>query len=527
MRPSSRRTAVLALLGATSTLVALSAQAAGRSHATFGAPFGSFAAYHGLRVKAETATPPANRAIRYTGRPLVLAQAYVGRDAAEPTLGVQKNGTIFTVAAAFDALPGNPPKNEPKTLVMRSTDGGRTFHLDQPNVAGINTQNVSTDPYMYVEPETGRVFDLDLQGVNGAHLSFSSDGGKTWTESLLSTAGVNDHQTLVAGPAPEGNVIPLSDPTFQKVLYYCTNAIGYGSCVRSFDGGRTFTQTNQTGYVAVNPQYLVTADLDHNEGICGSLHGHAVVDRAGRLFLPRGYCQIPMMAISSDAAMTFQDVKVSDILMSGQQASVAVDRLGNLYYTFFSAKHALPYLTISRDHGAHWSTPLMIAPPGVHETNFPTIDVGDPGKIAITFPGTTSDEGHHDKTRPWNSYVVVSTDALSPNPTFLSNIANPKDDPVARGDCNDRCGRMYDFLDVVSAPADQGRVFATAVDTCTDLMSCRSKRVKGNQDDADIVTEETNHPYGASADMEGVIIREVSGPALRGPSPWITRDTRR
>jgi hypothetical protein len=169
----------------------------------------------------------------------------------------------------------------------------------------------------------------------------------------------------------------------------------------------------------------------------------------------------------------------------------------------------------------------MIAPPGVHEVNFPSIDVGDPGRIAITFPGTTSTGGSKDNTRPWNSYVVMSTNALSKNPLFLSNISNPKFDPVARGDCNDRCGRMYDFLDIVASPSDQGRIFATAVDTCTALLDCRNKRVAGNDDDADIVTEETAHPYGASADMQGVILREVSGPALRGPRLWITRDSRR
>jgi hypothetical protein len=86
---------------------------------------------------------------------------------------------------------------------------------------------------------------------------------------------------------------------------------------------------------------------------------------------------------------------------------------------------------------------------------------------------------------------------------------------------------MYDFLDIVSSPTDQGRVFATAVDTCTALLDCRSKRLVGNDDGADIVTEETAHPYGVSADMQGVIIREVTGPALRGPKPWITRDSRR
>ncbi|HUR52413.1 MAG TPA: sialidase family protein [Mycobacteriales bacterium] len=522
-----RRTAALASLGVVSLLATVAAQAASSSTSAFGAPYGGFAAYHGTRLTTEPAKPRENKAIAYRGPKLQLAQAYVGRKAAEPTLGVDKKGSVWTVAAAFDAIPGNPPKNEPRTLVMRSTDGGRTFKDTSPNLAGLKTQNVSTDPYIYVEPTSGRVFDLDLQGLNGAHLSYSDDQGKTWTESLLTTAGANDHQTLVAGPAPEGVPLPLTDPKFQKVLYYCTNAVTWGSCARSFDGGHVFTQTNQTGFLTVQPNYLATLDLNHNEGICGQLHGHAVVDRAGRLFIPRGYCRIPMIAISNDAGTSFHDVKVADIPIDGQQASVAVDSKGTLYYAWYGGyKSPLPYLSISKDHGEHWSTPLMIAPPGVHEVNFPTIDVGDPGKIAITFPGTTSKGGTKDNSRPWNSYVVMSTNALSADPLFLSNIANPKNDPVARGDCSDRCGRMYDFLDIVSAPGDQGRVFATAVDTCTAVSSCNSKRVEGNDDDAGIVEEETNHPYGASSDMQGVIIREVSGPALRG-SGWITRDTKR
>jgi hypothetical protein len=521
-----RRTAVIASLGVATLLATVGAQASSTSKSDFGAPYGGFAAYHGTRLKTEPAKPKANKKLDYHGKKLVLAQAYVGRKAAEPTLGVDKKGQVWTVAADFDAIPGNPPKNEPRTLVMRSKDGGRTFADASPNVAGVKTQNVSTDPYIYVEPTTGRVFDIDLQGLNGAHLSFSDDQGATWTESALTTAGANDHQTLVAGPAPEGVPIPLTDPKFQKVLYYCTNAVTWGSCARSFDGGRVFTQTNQTGYTTFDPTYLATLDLDHNEGICGQLHGHAVVDRAGRLFIPRGYCRIPMMAISSDAGTTFHDVKVADIPINGQQASVAVDSKGTLYYVWYGGNHApLPYLSISKDHGEHWSTPLMIAPPGVHEVNFPTIDVGDPGKIAITFPGTTSTGGTKDNTRPWNSYVVVSTNALESNPLFLSNISNPKNDPVARGDCSDRCGRMYDFLDVVSAPADHGRVFATAVDTCTAVSSCNSKRVEGNDDDSGLIEEETNHPYGASSDMQGVIIREVTGPRLRG-SGWITEDTK-
>ena len=463
-----------------------------------------------------------------------MAQSYIGRKAAEPTVGVDGKGNVFTVAADFDAIPGNPPKNEPRTLVERSTDGGRSWHVTQPAIAGQNAMVVSTDPYLFVDSNVkqraGRIFDIDLQGVNGAHLAFSDDEGQTWTQSLLSSAGVNDHQTLVSGVEPAGVGIPLTDPAYQKVVYYCVNQIADGSCVRSFDGGKTFVQGNQTGYEAFNPTYLSNFDNNHNDGVCGSLHGHAVTDSAGRLFVPRGYCDIAMIAISDDAATTFHTVQVSNVSMYGEQASVAVDRRGNLYYVWQGGGHNLPFLSISRDHGEHWSTPLMIAPPGVHEVDFPSIDVGDPGKIAITFPGTTSTGGSKDKTRPWNSYVVMSTNALSANPLFLSNIANPKFDPVHRGDCGGesggRCGRMYDFLDIVASPIDQGRIFATEVDTCTAVNNCNSQRVAGENDD-DTVSYEEGTTHGAANDMQGVIIREVSGPALRGPAPYITHDSAR
>src|SRR4029078_3018890 len=122
------------------------------------------------------------------------------------------------------------------------------------------------------------------------------------------------------------------------------------------DGGQTFTQANQTGYQAFNAEYLATLDENHNEGICGGVHAHAVTDKDGRLFIPRGYCQIPMIAISSEAATTFHDVPVAKaVSMSGQPASASVDRAGNVYYVWQDAKYNLPYMAVSRDHGEHWS----------------------------------------------------------------------------------------------------------------------------------------------------------------------------
>src|SRR5690348_97403 len=135
-----RRLGVAGVVAASLVGAALSAQA-GSPHLTqtsFGAPPGGFAAYHGLRLAKDPAGPtaPQNTPVAYSGPKLVLAQSYVGRKAAEPTVGVDGKGDIYTVAADFDAVPGSPPKNEPRTLVERSTDGGRTWHVTQPAIAG-------------------------------------------------------------------------------------------------------------------------------------------------------------------------------------------------------------------------------------------------------------------------------------------------------------------------------------------------------------------------------------------------------
>ena len=84
----------------------------------------------------------------------------------------------------------------------------------------------------------------------------------------------------------------------------------------------------------------------------------------------------------------------------------------------------------------------------------PAFGAGDAGRIAVMFPGTEAPDPS-DMSRPWNTYVVVSTDALDADPLFLSAIANPGGpaDPVHRGYCEvERCANMYDFLDIVTAP---------------------------------------------------------------------------
>ncbi len=425
---------------------------------------------------------PANSPGGGGGQPLRVRTTEVGREAAEPTVGVNQAGTAFYAAATFDALPGAPPTNLARTEMLRSRDGGLTWVTVQPPLLDTTEPPTTLDPYVYVEEDSGRVFAIDLY-VGCSYLLFSDNEGESWRRNPLACGDfVNDHQTLFAGPPPAG----LTTQGFPEVVYYCFNRVADSSCGRSLDGGRTFLPTVDPAYIGVDG------------GVCGGLHAHGSTDSAGRVFLPKGHCGIATVAISGDGADSWTRVEINGyIATADHEVNVAVDAADNLYAVWWDDRDRLPYLATSTDHGATWSTPVMIAPPGVHEVNFPTLAAGDAGRIAISFPGTTS-QAQGDLTRPWNYYVLVSTNALDSSPKFTWTTANASADPIHRGNCGPgRCAGMLDFLDIIVSPHD-GSVWATAVDTCTG--AC--------------VTDST-----AEADaMKGLIVRQT-----KGPSMWVRR----
>src|SRR3954451_16796657 len=63
----------------TGALAANAVGSSGPSEATFGAPAGGFAAYHGTTMKTDAKKAPSNAKVAYSGRKLVLAQSYIGR----------------------------------------------------------------------------------------------------------------------------------------------------------------------------------------------------------------------------------------------------------------------------------------------------------------------------------------------------------------------------------------------------------------------------------------------------------------
>jgi hypothetical protein len=432
----------------------------------------------------------------YSGELLRVQSSYVGRDAAEPTLGVDDRGNAYMVASAYDAAVGLP-----KTRVMKSADGGLTWASVEARLPGTEEPRhpVSSDPYLYVDEETGRVFWLDWHG-DCSFLTWSDDQGASWlTNPEACGSPVTDHPTIVAGNPPA----PLTTVGYENVMYYCFNRVSDASCGRSLDGGLTWTPTGEPafpGYERGN-----TYNKFGVAGLCGGLHGHAVTDQAGRLYIPKSHCGLPTLAVSENGGTTWRRTVVSTKFHTGdahvgEHHSVAIDAAGNVYYLFWDDPHRLPWLSISKDQGRTFSEPMMVAPPGVTEVNLPAMVAGDAGKVAISFVGSTSTTPG-DTRRPWNAYTIVTTDALASNPTFVSTTGNPVSDPIHRGNCHGRCGLMLDFLDIVASP-DDGGFWAAFVDTCTSLANCNRATAPGG-----------------ATDGEGMAVRQVGGPRIRTIPP--------
>ncbi|MDT7539269.1 MAG: hypothetical protein QOI82_2854 [Actinomycetota bacterium] len=429
----------------------------------------------------------ANKPIRDTD-PLVLSATYIGHKSLEPTMGVTKKGNAFTVAADFDT----PGGELARTTIWASYDGNKTWKNVTPNVAGQQYPPTTLDPMMYVDPDTNRIFSDDLL-VGCSLLQWSDDEGKTWSHGnpQACDAPVDDHQTIVTG-RPRGGLPTVGYP---NVLYYCVNKVADVQCAHSLDGGMTFSPSGEPAFEGVQTEPQDGTGSSAGD-FCGSLHGHIITDPAGRLFLPKGHCGNPWLAISEDGGQTWSHTLVNRMADAGIQTSVASDTAGNLYYVWWSGKNFLPYMAVSRDHGKTFGPAVLIAPPGLQASNFPTIDAGSPGHVAVTFPGSTEDKS---TARKWNYYVAVSTNALAPLPTFHSATANNPSDPIHRGACLGRCGNMFDFLDVVLGP--NGAAWGTEVDTCTSTKCIKAEGPKLKSDEA-------------SDDAKGIIVRQIAGPGV-------------
>jgi hypothetical protein len=426
--------------------------------------------------------------VAHDGEALGVQAVEIGRPALEPTLGIDAEGTVMMTASFHDGL----ALVLPRTFVYRSTDGGLTWDDVTKRTPALEEPEpfVNADPFILTDQDTGRTFQPELTGAC-MYMNITDDSGDSWTSQPLSCGTVPvDHHSVEVGPFPP-NLEPLRGD-YPNILYHCSNRLIDVACGRSMDGGQTWSPGLEPAFLGYTEEF----------GLCtGGLHGHVDIDSAGRLFLPKGHCGTPTVAVSEDGALTWRRTAISDELGSAStHNAVAVDAADNVYYLWWDAEERLPWLSISTDHGVTWGEPMMVAPPGVAEVNFPVLEAGEEGRVAIAFPGTTVDD-RTDTRRPWNHYMVLGTDLLGDSPTFLSTTANEAGDPVHRGNCGPgRCGSLWDFQDVQISPLDGG-FWAAVADGCTNE-AC----IAGDSGD--------NESTG-----QGLAVRQLTGPRVQGAAP--------
>ena len=418
-----------------------------------------------------------------------------GFQAGEPSLGVDSKGRLFFQTLAPE--------------VIRSVDGGRKWVDVSPKVGDRHRHPETLDPYLWLDPATGRVFTFDFF-FGCSELSWSDDAGESWTTSILQ-CGEQDHQTLFGGP-------PVTSPTvgYKNIVYACSTQAGAtiysvaAQCSKSLDGGLSWAFTGSPAFVTEN-------DPENDLGVPGYCHGaigHGYVGPDGTVYIPKGLCGQPWLAISHDEGATWDRVQVSDKGMSlsptgvyEHEAAVAADGAGNVYY-FWIARDRHPYLATSRDGGKSWSKPAMGGPPDLREAALPTMDIGAKGNVAMTYMGSTNSPGppflESDDCKPdpascfralfflnppdpasyegvtWNGYTTVTKNALDAHPTFASATVNNPKDPLVRGTCGPiRCKTVYDFLDVVVDKA--GTVWSAFVDICLNQCAAGGNQNAGNE----------------------------------------------
>ncbi|MGQ0536941.1 MAG: sialidase family protein [Methanobacteriota archaeon] len=398
----------------------------------------------------------------------------------EPTLGVTSDRTIFTVGE--------------ESNVLRSRDDGKSWQVLDDGVFG---PPLDADPFLWVDPTTGRVFNSRLDG--SVWLAWTNNQGVSWWANPAAVLRLADHQRLTTGPPPAG-VSVNGYPSLLYLAYFSGVFLYVGTpepdrsedarrgthnfrVAVSDDGGRTFTRD-----VPVFPRRDVVGT-----------HASVAVADDGTAYLAMHTRDGVAVARSADGGASWE--RVADLDQPGPphgaeawvlDPMMDVDDAGNAYVVWQSPGGEL-WLSHSSDGGDTWSEPVLASPPSITSAVFPEIAAGADGRIAIAYIGTTTPDDDWDGAREndpslageetvWHLYVGFLEDATAGNPLIVTLQVTPANDPVQRG-CLDQdsdedlpCKNLLDYMDMVE---HEGNVYIAYPDGCDACATAEGSHVLG------------------------------------------------
>jgi hypothetical protein len=356
----------------------------------------------------------------------VACATETGYATSESSIAVTRNGVLVY----------SPAQSE--NSMARSLDGGASWSLAYPAFAQPTSFWNTVDPYVIADRRTGRVFwahatgpvrnegglpeeaGFYLAAAYGFQVYTSTDDGRTFSTADYQTAPTGDWEKVFVGPPPPADTGAAQPVGYPDIVYLCANSplevSGPGRlCYKSLDGGATFTPAGYTSPTASNPADICPP-LNFNTG---------VVDSQGTIYQPVNCEHSAYVVVSRDegASQTWipeRDAPTGTVI-SGTNLQLAVDQADNLYAIW--STNGLLYLATSRDQAQSWSTPLVVASPGVQNVQRPAIAAGAPGHVAITYYASRDPSA-----QLLSAYVTETADALDARPLFYSGALN---DPAA------------------------------------------------------------------------------------------------
>ncbi len=395
-------------------------------------------------------------AVARLGAVPVVVERLLGTSGGEPNVGVTSTGAAFVSSG---------------DRAMRSRDVGRSWqevfnfgtYTLPPDGRGIGDFHSNSDPMLWVDPTTDRVFLPAMwPALVCSDVAFSDDEGATWFTRPLGCGlpGV-DHQKLATGPRARASPMAAAPGVaYPNVVYYCYNKLATTDCAVSVDGGLTFP--------------LETVALRG----CGGIAGHPAAAPDGTVYVPAGNnCNTPVIAVSRDNGLTWTS-RMPLPLYGGPgeeeiDPEITVTPDGTAYYMWRASRDHRMYVIRSADGFATYDGPFLVSPPDVRSTNFAGMTSGDDGRIAFAYLGTRDTDrnaGDAPAGTRWHLFVTLTFDADADEPTFVTTQVTPAADPVQvghiwQGGGGNAARNMLDFIDLHHGP--DGRIWVAFTDGCT------------------------------------------------------------
>ena len=389
----------------------------------------------------------------------IYSQTGIGDSCGEPTLAVDPGTGNALYQCGLQTLKVTFGKN-----------GTSTWTPVQPPAEGAQ----SSDPILWRDTDTGRVFINQLLPQGCSAQAYSDDFGTTWTQAPIGCGvGISfDHQTIATGRPTTLTTTPL----YKNVDYYCTNDIAALDCGTSLDGGLTF-----------GPSHPVSTDPNET---CSPLVGHLKAAPDGTAYLMPDGCKdeggAEAVFVSADNGLTWTKHSIHGATKNGDAGhpSLGVGSDGTVYAAWGSGDNpsggGRVQVSVSTTKGQSWTRPVALGREfGIKVSRFPLAVAGDGDRAAVAYLGSTSTDNPnnnkafqgtwrmyvsytYDRGRTWKTY-----DATPGSPVQVGSVCT-NGTACTVGPNSDR--NLLDFNDMVLD--GKGRVMIGFADGCLKKTGC-------------------------------------------------------